>query len=108
MGLLMIPIGGFVVMALPRAPIPPIPGPPEARGQAENADPEPVDVDRVRRCCSALRQNAKSSPPEQKGSYLAAAELCDALAKGGVTRDAREAREALAPLGAMTPSSCKF
>jgi hypothetical protein len=57
-------------------------------------------------CCSALRQNAKSAPPEQQGPMLMAAGVCDAV------RNSPQGRAALAQVravlaGASVPSSCR-
>jgi hypothetical protein len=103
-GLLVVPVAGIVAMALPRAPAPSIPRQPEVHGQAEGTASAPIDAAQLRRCCSALHQNAKSSPPEQKESYLAAAAVCDALAKDGGTRDALDAFRR----SPIIPSSCRF
>lgn len=57
-------------------------------------------------CCSALRQNAKSAPPDQQGPMLMAAGICDAV------RNSPQGRAALAQVravlaGASVPSSCR-
>ena len=60
----------------------------------------------MRKCCSALRQNANSAPPEQKASYLSAAGICDGLVNSPQGRQALSAvRSAL--LGAKMPAACQ-
>lgn len=57
-------------------------------------------------CCAALRQNAKSAPPQQQGAYLLAAGACDAVKNNPQGRAALgTVRAALA--GASVPSTCK-
>jgi hypothetical protein len=57
-------------------------------------------------CCSALRQNAKSAPPQQQGIMLMAAGACDALRSNPQGRAALgQVRAMLA--GANVPSSCQ-
>jgi hypothetical protein len=57
-------------------------------------------------CCNALRQNAKSAPPQQQGMYMMAAGACDAL------RNNPQGRAALGQIrgmlaGASVPATCK-
>jgi hypothetical protein len=60
----------------------------------------------MRKCCTALRQNANSAPPEQKASYLSAAGICDGLVNSPQGRQALGAvRSAL--LGAKMPAACQ-
>ncbi|MBK6519139.1 MAG: hypothetical protein IPM79_38380 [Polyangiaceae bacterium] len=62
--------------------------------------------DGIAACCAALRQNAKSAPPQQAGIYLMAAGACDNARKNPDTAAAlRAVRGALA--GANAPASCK-
>lgn len=57
-------------------------------------------------CCNALRQNAKSAPPEQQGAYMLAAGACDALRSNPQASAALgQVRAMLA--GAAVPSSCR-
>lgn len=57
-------------------------------------------------CCSALRGNAKSAPPQQAGAYLLAAGACDAIKNNPQGRAALgTVRSMLA--GASVPSTCK-
>ncbi len=58
----------------------------------------------MRQCCSDLRQNAKTSPPQFQGAYLLAAAACDGMVKGGAKELAR-LRGML--LGAGLPATCK-
>ncbi|AUX22381.1 acyltransferase [Sorangium cellulosum] len=60
----------------------------------------------IRKCCAALRQNAKSAPPEQQGAYLAAASACDGLANSPQGRQALSTLRGLL-LGAQMPASCQ-
>lgn len=60
----------------------------------------------MRKCCSALRQNANSAPPEQKASYLSAAGICDGLVNSPQGRQALGAVRA-ALLGAKMPAACQ-
>jgi len=60
----------------------------------------------ISKCCAALRQNANSAPPEQKGAYMAAAAACDGL------RNMPAANQAFAQIrsflmGAKMPSACQ-
>jgi hypothetical protein len=64
------------------------------------------DATGIAACCTALRQNAKSAPPEQQGAYMLAAGACDAL------RSNPQARTMLGTVrgmlaGAAVPSSCR-
>ncbi len=79
-----------------------------ADGDASDAKPGSGSFDPtgIKKCCSALRQNAKSAPLDQQGGYLAAASVCD-----GLTASA-QSRQALAGLrqflrGAQLPSACQ-
>lgn len=57
-------------------------------------------------CCDALAQNANSAPPEQKGSYLAAAATCRSLISNPQGRALLgQVRAMLA--GANVPTSCR-
>lgn len=60
----------------------------------------------IRNCCAALRQNAKSAPPEQQGAYLAAASACDGLVNSPQGRQALATLRGLL-LGAQLPASCQ-
>ena len=42
----------------------------------------------IRKCCQALRQNAKSAPPEQQGILTTAAGLCDGMVNNPQGRQA--------------------
>lgn len=75
----------------------------------EDAGKKPVatgDPSGIRKCCAALRQNAKSAPPEQQGGYLAAASACDGLANSPQGRQALSTLRGLL-LGAQMPASCQ-
>ena len=64
------------------------------------------DATGIAACCAALRQNAKSAPPQQAGAYLLAAGACDAVKNNPQGRAALgTVRAALA--GASVPSTCK-
>lgn len=64
------------------------------------------DATGIAACCNALRQNAKSAPPQQAGAYLLAAGACDAIKNNPQGRAALgTVRAALA--GASVPSTCK-
>ncbi|NUP09575.1 MAG: hypothetical protein HOW73_26315 [Polyangiaceae bacterium] len=57
-------------------------------------------------CCAAIRQNAKSAPPQQAGLYIMAAGACENARKNPDTAKALAAvRSALA--GANVPGSCR-
>ena len=60
----------------------------------------------IRRCCSALRQNANSAPLDQKGSYLSAAAMCDGLVNSPQGRQALSAVRGILK-GANMPGDCK-
>ena len=92
-------------MVVPRAPIPPGPPPPEVHAQVVDAALEPVDAKQLKHCCSALRQNAKSSPPDQLPGYTLVAATCEALEAERVDRAALRTILSRAP---STPSSCRF
>lgn len=64
------------------------------------------DPSGIRKCCAALRQNAKSAPPEQQGAYLAAASACDGLANSPQGRQALSTLRGIL-LGAQMPASCQ-
>ena len=91
---------------------------PEEDAGADAADADTADADAgkkvvgtgdpsgIRKCCAALRQNAKSAPPEQQGGYLAAASACDGLANSPQGRQALSTLRGLL-LGAQMPASCQ-
>jgi hypothetical protein len=57
-------------------------------------------------CCAALRQNAVSAPPEQKGAYIVAAGVCQSLINDPRGRAAlSQVRSALG--GAGVPGPCQ-
>jgi hypothetical protein len=60
----------------------------------------------VRKCCSALSQNANSAPPEQKAGYLAAAAACNGLVNNPSGRQALAGLRGLL-LGAKMPAACQ-
>jgi len=60
----------------------------------------------IRACCNALRQNANSAPLDQKGSYLAAAGMCDGLVNSPQGRQALVAVRGMLK-GAGAPAQCK-
>lgn len=62
--------------------------------------------DGVSACCQALRQNAKSAPPQQQGAYLAAAGACDALRSNPQGSQMLGQVRALL-LGAGVPAQCR-
>jgi len=59
----------------------------------------------VRACCTALRQNATSAPPEQKSAYMAAASACDALVRAPDGRDQLASLQSYL-MGATMPAAC--
>lgn len=64
------------------------------------------DSSGIAACCNALRQNAKSAPPQQQGAYMLAAGACDAI------RNNPQGRAALGTVrgmlaGASVPSACQ-
>ena len=60
----------------------------------------------ISKCCNALAGNAASAPPEQKGSYLAAAAACQGLKNTPVAQQAfSQIRAFLA--GAKMPGACQ-
>jgi hypothetical protein len=64
------------------------------------------DASGIAACCQALRQNAKSAPPEQQGGYIVAAGICEALKNDPNGRAALgQVRAALG--GAGAPASCR-
>jgi hypothetical protein len=80
---------------------------------AEDADADAApkvvgtgDPTGVRRCCSALRQNANSAPLDQKGSYLSAAAMCDGLVGSPQGRQALSAVRGVLK-GANMPADCQ-
>lgn len=92
------------------APEEPDAGADAATDAAEDADAKKPgyggDPTGIRACCSALRQNAKSAPPEQQGAYAAAAGVCSGLVGSPQGRQAlAQVRAALA--GAGVPAACK-
>jgi len=64
------------------------------------------DATGVKKCCAALRQNANSAPPEQKGGYLAAAAACDGMVNSPQGRQALSALRGML-LGAQLPAACQ-
>jgi hypothetical protein len=83
------------------------PPPSDAPDDADAPDAKKVgsgDASGIRVCCAALRQNAKSAPPESQGAYLLAAGACDTMAKTGTLKLA-QLRGML--LGAGLPATCK-
>lgn len=72
-----------------------------AKAAGGGADPTGIGA-----CCSALRQNAKSAPPEQQSGLLLAAGVCDTLRNDPSGRAVlAQVRAALA--GANVPSTCR-
>lgn len=64
------------------------------------------DASGISACCQALRQNAKSAPPEQQGGYLMAAGVCEAMKNDPNGRAALgQVRAALGAAGA--PAACR-
>jgi hypothetical protein len=60
----------------------------------------------ISKCCNALAGNAASAPPEQKGSYLAAAAACQGLKNTPAAQQAfAQIRSFLA--GAKMPGACQ-
>jgi hypothetical protein len=60
----------------------------------------------ISKCCNALAGNAASAPPEQKGSYLAAAAACQGLKNTPAAQQAfSQIRAFLA--GAKMPGACQ-
>lgn len=60
----------------------------------------------ISKCCAALSGNAASAPPEQKGSYLAAAAACQGLKNTPAAQQAfAQIRAFLA--GAKMPGACQ-
>lgn len=64
------------------------------------------DATGIAACCAALRQNAVSAPPEQKGGYLAAAGACQAIINNPQGRAALAGVRALLA-GASAPAACR-
>ena len=60
----------------------------------------------ISKCCNALSQNANSAPPEQKGSYLAAAAACQGLKNMPVAQQAFSQIRAFL-IGAKMPGACQ-
>jgi hypothetical protein len=108
-----------VASVAPPAPTPPptatiAPMIPEEDAGSDAADAAP-DVAKVgtgsgsfatiSKCCAALSGNAASAPPEQKGSYLAAAAACQGLKNTPAAQQAfAQIRSFLA--GAKMPGAC--
>lgn len=102
-------------------PTPTPPAPPVVLKTEEDAGP-PADMDAgadaavktggggdptgIRKCCSALRQNANSAPLDQKGSLLSAAAMCDGLVNSPQGRQALGAVRGMLK-GAGVPASCQ-
>ncbi len=64
------------------------------------------DATGIRKCCSALRQNANSVPLDQKAAYIGAASICDGLVSSPQGRQTlSQVRVALK--GMSVPSSCQ-
>ncbi|MFS8069602.1 MAG: acyltransferase [Byssovorax sp.] len=107
-----------VASVAPPAPTPPptvAPMIPEEDAGADVVDAAP-DVAKVgtgsgsfatiSKCCAALSGNAASAPPEQKGSYLAAAAACQGLKNTPAAQQAfAQIRSFLA--GAKMPGACQ-
>jgi hypothetical protein len=105
------------------APPPPPPPPPatvapmipeeDAGADAADAAPDAAKVGTgggsfatISKCCNALSQNAASAPPEQKGSYLAAAAACQGLKNTPAAQQAfSQIRSFL--IGAKMPGACQ-
>lgn len=64
------------------------------------------DASGIAACCSALRQNASSAPPEQKGFYISAAAVCDGLKNDPQGRAVLGQVRALL-MGANVPATCR-
>lgn len=83
----------------------------DALDAADDGDSDAADAPKgtgdptgIRKCCSALRQNATNAPLQQQGAYMLAAGACDVMASKG-TLQLAELRRML--LGAKLPASCK-
>lgn len=64
------------------------------------------DTSGIAACCAALRQNARSAPPDQQSTLIMAANVCDSM------RTNPQGRAALAQIraglrGAKMPSACR-
>jgi hypothetical protein len=78
-----------------------------ADGDADAAKPTGGgDPTGIKKCCSALRQNARSAPPDQQSGYLTAASACDAIAASSQSRQALAGLRAFLK-GAQMPSQCQ-
>jgi len=103
----------------PPAPTPTAPAVivPEEDAGADAADDADADAGKkvvtgggsystISKCCAALRQNANSAPPEQKGAYMAAASACEGLKNTPVAQQAfSQIRSFL--MGAKMPGACQ-
>jgi len=65
-----------------------------------------ADPTGVRKCCTALRQNANSAPLDQKGPMLSAAAMCDGLVNSPQGRQALVSVRGLLK-SANVPADCK-
>lgn len=65
-----------------------------------------VGTDALAACCAALRQNAKSAPPQQMGLYMMAAGACDSARKNPDSVKALAGVRGMLA-GANVPASCR-
>jgi len=61
----------------------------------------------LKKCCSALKQNAASAPPPNNGYMLQAAGLCDSLVAQGQQKQSIVAAVQAALKGAGIPAACQ-
>jgi len=66
-----------------------------------------VGTDSIAACCAALRQNAKSAPPQQIPFYTAAAGACDNLKSNPQGRAMLGQVRAMLQAGATAPGACR-
>jgi hypothetical protein len=99
----------------PPAPVVPVEIKPEEPAPAPTPEPTATstakagpaaDSTGLKKCCSALRQNAQSAPPDQAPAYLMAAGACEGLVNSSQGRQALGTIRAMLK-GASLPASCQ-
>jgi hypothetical protein len=98
--------------ASPTAVAPIVPEEPDAGADAADAEADVKkatgggDPTGIRKCCSALAQNANSAPPEQKAYYMSAAAACNGMVNSPQGRQALASLRGLL-MGASMPAACQ-
>ncbi|MGC4090495.1 MAG: hypothetical protein QM756_21995 [Polyangiaceae bacterium] len=107
-----LPSAAPVATPAPTAPVELVPEVPAAPSASASASATPVKggvsaAGSLKKCCSALTQNAQSAPEPNKTYMLQAAAVCNAAAGAGQASGAAFGAISAALRGAGMPTACK-